>query len=93
MYWGLVAGVQLSGKMSGIPIGHTQSIANLGVLVATRHLVHENGCGSLAVHTHNNQCSETNVAVLAHSAAELAAVHYYYLRVISIPASNFLYWV
>ena len=84
---------QPGGGMNDIPSGHTQSIATLGVLVATQHLAHENGCDNLAVHTHNNQCFETNVAVLAHSAAELAAVHHYYLRVISIPASNFLYWV
>jgi len=45
------------------------------VLVATQHLVHENGCDNLAFHTYDNQCSETSVAVLAHSAAELAAVY------------------
>ena len=61
--------------------------------MATQHLVHENGCDSLAVHTHSNQCSETSVVVLAHSAAELVAVHYHYLWAISIPASNFLCWV
>jgi len=65
--------------MSGIPTGHTQSIVTLGVFVATQHLVHENGCDNLAVHTHNNQCSETSVMVLAHSVAELAAVHYHHL--------------
>jgi len=92
-HWVSVAELQPGGGMSGIPIGHTQSVANLGVLVATQHLVHENGCGNLAVHTHNNQCSETSVAVLLHSAAELAAVHYHYLWAISIPASNFLCWV
>ena len=84
---------QPGGGMSDIPSGHTQSIATLGVLVATQHLVHENDCGNLAVHTRNNQCSETSVAVLAHSAAELAVVHYHHLSAISIPASNFLCWV
>jgi len=79
--------------MSDIPSGHTQSIATLGVLVATQHLVHENNCDSLAVHTHGNHNSETSVAVLAHSAAELVVVHYHYLWAISIPASNFLCWV
>jgi len=92
-HWVSVAELQPGGGMSGIPTGHTQSIATLGVLVATRHLVHENGCGNLAVHTHNNQCFETSVAVLAHSAAELTTVHYHYLWVIFNPASNFLYWV
>ena len=73
-----MAELQPGGGMSDIPSSHTQSIATLGVLVATQHLVHGDGCGNLAVHTHNNQCSETSVAVLAHSAAELAAVHYHY---------------
>ena len=50
----------------------------LVITITLRRLVHGNGCGNLAAHTHNNQCSETNVAVLAHSAAELAAVHHYY---------------
>ena len=76
--------------MSDIPIGHTQSNANLGVLVAKQNPVHENGCGNLAVHTHNNQCSETGVAVLVHSAVELVAVYYHRLQVVSNPASNFL---
>jgi len=62
--------------MSGIPTDHTQNNAILGVLVVTQHLVHENGCGILAVHTHNNQCSETSVAVLVHSAAELLAIDF-----------------
>ena len=76
--------------MSGIPIGHTQSIANLGVLVVTQRRVHENRCGNLAVHTHNNQYSETSVAVLAHSAAELVAIDFRRQQAISNLASNFL---
>jgi len=84
-YWVPVAELQPGDGMSGI--------ANLGVPVATQHLVHENGCDNLAVHTHNNQCSETSVVVLAHSAAELVAVRYHHLWAISIPASNFLCWV
>jgi len=92
-YWVSVAEVQPGGGMSDIPTGHTQSIANLGVPVATQHLVHESNCDSLAVHTHDNPYSETSVVVLTHSAAELMAVHYHYLLVISIPASNFLCWV
>jgi len=78
-YWVLVAELQPGDGMSGIPTGHTQSMANPGVPVATQHAVHENNCDSLAVHTLDNQCSETNVVVLTHSAAELAAVHYHYL--------------
>jgi len=74
-YWVPAAELQPDDGMSGIPTGHTQSIASLGVIVATQHLVHENGCDNLAVHTHDNQCSETSVVVLAHSAAELRAVH------------------
>jgi len=77
-YWVSVTELQPDDGMSGIPTGHTQSIANLGVLVATQHLVHENGYDNLAVHTHNNQCCETSVAVLTRSAAELGAVHYHH---------------
>ena len=79
--------------MSGIPTDHTKSNANPGVPVATQHPVHEADCDSRTAHIRRNQCSETSVAVLAHSEAELAAVHYYYLWVISIPVSNFLCWV
>jgi len=93
VYWVSVAELQPGGGMSGIPTGHTQSNANLGVPVATQHVVHENNCDSLAVHTYDNQCSETSVAVLTRSAAELAVVHYHYPWAISIPASNFMCWV
>ena len=79
--------------MSGIPTGHTQSNANLGVPVATQHLGHESNCDSLAVHTRSNQCSDSSVAVLVSSAAELAVVYFHQLWVMSIPASNFLCWV
>ena len=71
-----MAELQLSGKMSDIPIGHTQSIANLGVLAVTQRQVHENHCGNLAAHTHNNRYFEASVAVLAHSAAELLGVDF-----------------
>ena len=91
VYWGSVAELQLSGKMSDIPIGHTQSIANLGVLAVTQHQVHENSYGNLAAHTHNNHYSDTSVAVLAHSAAELVASDFHRPQAISILASNFLY--
>ena len=50
-----MAELQPGGGMSDIATGHTQSIANPGVLVATQHLVHENNCDSLAVHTHSNR--------------------------------------
>jgi len=63
--------------MSGIPIDHTQNNATLGVLVVTQHLVHENGYGNLAVHTHNNQCFATSVRVLLHSAAELLTIDFH----------------
>jgi len=78
-YWASVAELQPGGGMSDIPTGHTQSIANLGVPVATQHLVHESNCDSPAVHTRGNQHSESSVAVLANFAAELAAVHYHHL--------------
>ena len=90
VYWGPVAELQLSGKMSGIPIGHIQSIATLGVLAVTQHRVHENSYGNLAAHTHNNHHSGTSVAVLAHSAAELGANDFRRPQAISNLASNFL---
>jgi len=93
VYWGPVAELQPGGKMSGIAIGHTQSIANLGVLAVTHRRVHENRCGNPAVHTHNNQHSETSVAVLAHSAAELVAIDFRRQQAIFILASNFLCYV
>jgi len=65
--------------MNDIPIGHTQSNANLGVPVATQHPVHETNCDSSAVHTRGNHNSEPSVAVLANSAAELVAVYYHHL--------------
>ena len=92
-YWVPVAELQPGGGMNGIPTGHTQTNANMGVPVATQHLGHESNCDSLAVHTRSNQCFDSSVAVLANSAAELAAVYYHHLWVISIPASNFLCWV
>jgi len=64
--------------MSGIPIGHTQSIANPGVLAVTQHRVHENRYGNLVAHTHNNRYFGASVAVLAHSAAELGATDYHH---------------
>ena len=76
--------------MSGIPIGHTQSIANLGVLAVTQRRVHENHCGNPAVHIHNNRYSDTSVAVLAHSATELVANDFHRPQAISNLASNFL---
>ena len=90
VYWGPVAELQPSGRMSGIPIGHTQSIANSGVLAVTQHRVHENHCGNLAAHTHGNRCSDTSVAVLAHSAAELVENDFHRPQAISNLASNFL---
>jgi len=66
-HWVSVAELQPGGGMSGIPIGHTQNIANPGVLVATQHLDHANGCDNLAVHTHNNlQGSVWSQATLVH---------------------------
>ena len=76
--------------MNGIPTGHTQSNANLGVPVATQHPVHEADYDSRTAHIRNNRNSVTSVVVLVHSAAELAAVYNHHLWVISIPASNFL---
>jgi len=55
-HWVSVAELQPGGGMSGIPIGHTRSIANPGVLVATQHLDYANGCDNQGVHTHNNLC-------------------------------------
>ena len=91
VYWGLVAELQLSDRTSDIPIGHIQSIANLGVLAVTQRRVHENHCGNLAAHTHNNRYFGTSVAVLAHSAAELGANDFRRPLAISNLASNFLY--
>jgi len=79
--------------MNGIPIDHTQNIAILGVFVAALRSVHVADYDSRTVHIRNNQYFVTSVAVRVHSAAELTAVHYHYLWVIYIPASNFLYWV
>jgi len=62
--------------MSGIPTDHTQRNTNPGVPVATQHPVHEADCDSRTAHIRSNQCSETSVAVLAHSAAELVVVDY-----------------
>jgi len=55
-HWASVAELQPGGGMNGIPTGHTQSIANLEVPVATQHLVYANNWHNLAVHTHNNLC-------------------------------------
>jgi len=77
--WVWVAELQLGGGMSDIPTIHTQSNANLGVPVATQHPVHEADCDSRTVHISSNQCFETSVAVLVHSAAELVAVYYHHL--------------
>jgi len=76
-YWESVAQLQPGGGMSGIPTDHTRSNANPGVPVATQHPVHEADCDSQTVHRHSNQYSETSVAVLVHSAAELVAIDYH----------------
>jgi len=76
-YWEPVAELQPGGGMSGIPTDHTQSNANPGVSVATQHPVREADCDSRTGHIRSNQCSVTSVAVLVHSAAELAAVDYH----------------
>jgi len=76
-YWGPVAELQPGGGMSGIPTDRTQSNANPGVPVATQHPVHEAECDSRTGHIRSNQYSETSVAVLVHSAAELVAVDYH----------------
>ena len=89
-YWGPVAELQPSDGMSDIPIGHTQSIANPGVLAVIQRRVYENHCGNLTIHTHDNQCSESSVAVLAHSAAELVENDFHRPQAISNLASNFL---
>jgi len=75
-YWVSVAELQPGGGTNGIPIDHTHSNANPGVLVPSQHLVHEADYDSRSLHRHNNQCFVTSVAVLVHSAAELLAIDF-----------------